>query len=120
MSPIGEVEVDQRGSVLVAEISGEVDLSNVGEMERVIALSVGRDTHDVVLDLTPTMFIDSTGVRMIFELARRLRVRRHRFRLVAGEETLVHRVIAMTQLHEVVPVDASLDAALVALECEAE
>jgi anti-anti-sigma factor len=120
MSSIGQVDINQRGSVLVALISGEVDLSNVGEMEDVIELSVGRDTHGVVLDLTPTMFIDSTGVRMIFDLARRLQVRRHRFRLVAGEETLVHRVIVMTQLHEVVPVDASLEAALSALEGETE
>jgi len=112
VSPIGTVELEERGPTMVARIVGELDLSNVDETESAIALSVTPDMDGLVLDLTETTFLDSTGVRMIFELASRLRARRHQLRLVADATTLVHRVLVLSQLDALVPVDTSLDDAL--------
>lgn len=112
MSAIGTVELEERGPTIVARIAGELDLSNVDETESTIALSVTPDMHGLVIDLTDTTFLDSTGVRMIFELAARLRARRHHLRLVADTTTLVHRVLVLSQLDAVVPVDPSLADAL--------
>ncbi len=112
---IGHTEVDDRDGVVLARVIGEVDLSNVDEMESAIALAIKPETRGLVLDLTPTTYLDSTGIRMIFQLARRLQDRRHDLRLVAGDGTLVHRVLAVTQMHEVVPIDGSVDAAVAAL-----
>ena len=118
MSPrsIGTLELEERGPTIVARIAGELDLSNVDETEATIALSVTPDTRGLVIDLTDTTFLDSTGIRMIFELAARLRSRRHQLRLVADTSTLVHRVLVLSQLDATVPVDASLAAALAAAE----
>jgi anti-anti-sigma factor len=112
VSPIGTIELEERGPTIVARIAGELDLSNVEEAESTIALSVTPDVRGLIIDLTDTTFLDSTGVRMIFALASRLRSRRHHLRLVADSTTLVHRVLVLSQLDALVPVDASLDSAL--------
>lgn len=112
---IGRTEVEDREGVVLARVIGEVDLSNVDELESAIALAIKPGTRGLVLDLTPTTYLDSTGIRMIFQLARRLQDRRHDLRVVAGHDTLVHRVLAVTQMHDVVPIDASVEAAVAAL-----
>ncbi|MGQ0803463.1 MAG: STAS domain-containing protein [Actinomycetota bacterium] len=114
----GSTEVEERDGVVVARVIGEVDLSNVDDVESAIALAIKPDTRGLVLDLTPTTYLDSTGIRMIFQLARRLQDRRHDLRLVAADDSLVHRVLAVTQMHEVVPIDASVEAAVAALREE--
>jgi anti-anti-sigma factor len=118
MSPrsIGALELEERGSTIVARITGELDMSNVGQTEATITLSVTPDTHRLVIDLTETTFLDSTGIRMIFQLAHQLRSRRHQLRLVADTDTLVHRVLVLSRLDAVVPIDTSLGAALAAAE----
>lgn len=113
---IGHAEVEDRDGVVLARVIGEVDLSNVGDVENKILSAIQPDTRGLVLDLTPTTYLDSTGIRMIFEVARRLQDRRHNLRLVATDDTLVHRVLAVTQMHEVVPIDRSVGAAVAALE----
>ncbi|MGH9048214.1 MAG: STAS domain-containing protein [Acidimicrobiia bacterium] len=110
------MEIDARGPMLVARILGELDLSNVDETESTITMAVTPDTGALVIDLSKTTFLDSTGIRMIFELASRLRARRHELRLVADATTLVHRVLVLSQLDEVVRVEASLTDALNAAE----
>jgi anti-anti-sigma factor len=112
---IGRAEVDDREGVVLAQVIGEVDLSNVDDVESEIASAIKPDTRGLVLDLTPTTYLDSTGIRMIFQLARRLQDRRHDLRLVAADDTLVHRVLVVTQMHDVVPIDGSVDAAVAAL-----
>lgn len=113
---IGRAEVEDRDGVVLARVIGEVDLSNVDEVESAIASAIRPDTRGLVLDLTPTTYLDSTGIRMIFQLARRLQDRRHVLRLVATGDTLVHRVLTVTQVQDVVPIDGSVDAAVAALE----
>jgi anti-anti-sigma factor len=114
MNPLAVVKVDERGPVLVARVQGEVDLSNVDEIR---SLLVGAVTHEVeclILDLTPTTYLDSTGVRLLFELAERLQGRRQQLRLVVDDGTLVRRVVVLTQLDQRVPLDASVEDALTA------
>ncbi|HEX6311648.1 MAG TPA: STAS domain-containing protein [Acidimicrobiia bacterium] len=113
-SEIGKLELEHHGPVLVARIKGEVDLSNVDEMGATIMSSVTPDMHGLVIDLTDTTFLGSTGVRMLFELADRLRARRHHLRLVADQSALVRRVLVLSELDNVVPIDADLSAALTA------
>ncbi len=112
---IGRAELEERDGILVARVVGEVDLANVEDMESEIAVAIKPEMRGLVLDLRPTTYLDSTGIRMIFHLAQRLQDRRHDLRLVVDADTLVHRVLAVTQMHDVVPIDASVEAAFAAL-----
>lgn len=115
MSEIGRVELTTSHDTLIAHLRGELDLSNVEEIRALIVATLGNDACGLVLDLTHTTYLDSTGVRMIFDLAQRLQSRRQQLRLVVDDEALTRRVIALTKLDEQVPLDVSVDKALEAI-----
>jgi anti-sigma B factor antagonist len=115
VKPLAQVRLDDTDGVLVAHLTGEVDLSNVDEIRALIIARVSQETGALVLDLTGTTYLDSTGVRLLFELTERLHARRQQLRIVVTDEALVRRVILLTKLDEQVPLDDSVDDALAAL-----
>ncbi len=115
VKPLAQVTLDPRGPVLVAHLAGEVDLSNVEDIRVALVDAVSHDMEYLILDLTATEYLDSTGVRLLFELAERLQGRRQELRLVVDDETLVQRVIMLTQLDQRVPLDVTVDQAIAAV-----
>ena len=102
--------------MLVAHLEGEVDLSNVDDIRTLLVDAVSHETECLILDLTKTSYLDSTGVRLLFELAERLQGRRQELRLVVDDETLVRRVIVLTQLDQRVPLDTTVEQAVEAVD----
>jgi anti-anti-sigma factor len=51
-----------------------------------------------VIDLTATQYLDSAGLRMLFTIAERLRVRGRRLHLVVPEGASVRRLLAIVEL----------------------
>ena len=115
MKPLAVISMDDQGSVLVAHVQGEIDLSNVDEIRTRVVAAVSHEVECLILDLTQTDYLDSTGVRLLFDLAERLQGRRQQLRLVVDGDALVHRVVMLTQLDQRVPMDASVEDALVAV-----
>jgi anti-anti-sigma factor len=114
VEPLARLDLEETGRTLVARLHGEVDLSNVDDLRSRLVAAVSQDAEGLVLDLTGTSYLDSTGVRLLFELAERMQGRRQRLRLVVADTALVRRVLVLTQLDEHVPIDATLEAALAA------
>jgi anti-anti-sigma factor len=112
MNPLAEVSIEPNGDTVVAHVRGEVDLSNVDDIRTVLIEAVSHESECLVLDLTGTTYLDSTGVRLLFELAERLQGRRQELRLVVDEDAMVHQVIVLTQLHQRVPLDATVEDAI--------
>ncbi len=113
----GVIQVVERfdGSVPICEIRGELDASNVDQvLDRIVATS-RQDAPGLVLDLTDTSYLDSAGVRILFELARRLRARRQELRVAVPDTGIVRRVLVLTALGDVVPLDEHVDDAVHAL-----
>src|SRR4051812_17309593 len=106
------LEVEDRGNVVVARVDGEVDLSNAASVtERLLAATPNTATA-LILDLSATGYLDSSGVRLIFELAQRLRNRRQQLRLVVPDGSNIRRVLMLTEVERVVPVSSSIEAAV--------
>jgi anti-anti-sigma factor len=116
MNPLAVITMDDHGPVLVAHVAGEIDLSNVDEIRALVVAAVSHEVECLILDLTKTDYLDSTGVRLLFELAERLQGRRQQLRLVIDGDALVHRVVTLTQLDQRVPMDASVEDALTAVQ----
>lgn len=116
MTSLAEVQVQQTGSIVVTKLIGEVDLSNVEPVRSALLDPVGHETESVIIDLGDTRYLDSTGIRMLFDVAVRLHARRQRLRLVVSDETIVRRVLVLTKLDQSVPFDPSVDEALAACE----
>ncbi len=118
MNDTGLVQVFDRreGSVPVCEIRGELDASNVEHvLDRVLG-NVPSEAPGLVVDLGRTSYLDSAGVRIMFELARRLRARRQELRITVPADGIVRRVLVLTALADVVAVDDDVTSAVRALE----
>jgi anti-sigma B factor antagonist len=86
----------RRDLVVVAAITGELDLSNAADLELGIAGEVGNQAAGLVLDLGGLTFIDSSGVHTLFSLAERLRLRGRRIAVIAPAGGSPRRVLELS------------------------
>ena len=112
MSDIASLWVEGSGDVRVARIAGEVDSSNVTELGHELLSSVPNDSRALVLDLTETSYMDSSGISLIFDVASRLRNRRQELRLVVPPRSFIAEVLRTVSLDGVANVDGALSEAL--------
>ena len=83
-----------RGRVVVAP-SGELDIATVGQVERELDDLRGAGFSDIVVDLRAVGFMDSTGLRLLLQEARKAGEDGYRFRLIDGPPN-VRRVFEIT------------------------
>lgn len=113
-----EVEGDD-SDVVVARVSGEIDLASADAVGGELATAVPNRALGLVLDLSRTSYLDSSGVSLIFELAERLRRRQQQLRLVVPEGAPLLRVLRIVNAGGAVSIDSSVDAAVERVRAEA-
>ena len=107
------VEIDERdGVVIVARLAGELDISVAEPTGRKIAESVPSSALGVVVDTTGLDFMDSSGVSMLFNLARQVRSHRQQLRVVAPPGRPVARVLDIVEFERAAPVHEDLESAV--------
>jgi anti-anti-sigma factor len=109
---LAHVTVTEHLGIPVVRLDGEVDLSNIDEVRHAVFAPAEAGHGCLVVDLTGTTYLDSTAVRLLFDLAVRLQARRRRLRLVVSDATIVRRVLVLTKLDESVPFDATVEDAV--------
>jgi anti-anti-sigma factor len=112
MSKLAQVAFEEQGRVVVARLAGEVDLSNAADLERSMLDAVPNTAEGMVVDLSVVSYLDSSGIRMLGEMAERLTWREQRFAVVAPAGSRVRGVLTIAGAESVVPFEDSLDAAL--------
>jgi anti-sigma B factor antagonist/stage II sporulation protein AA (anti-sigma F factor antagonist) len=112
---LAQVDVEHHDKGLIVRIRGEVDLSNAGAVRGDILAALERDMPGLVLDLTETTYLDSSGVRLLFELSQLAHDHGQRCALVVTHEALVRRVLLLTKLDDAVPLHDDVDSALAEL-----
>jgi len=109
---MAQIDLDKRGDLVVARLSGEVDMTNAGWARDELARAVPNEASGLVVDLAETRYLDSAGIEVVFELARRLRRRRQSLALVVPEGSPLRRVLDITEVGSVAAIHPSLEAAL--------
>ncbi len=74
---------------------GEIDLSNVTQIETGIRAAVPCTALGLVLDLSGVDYLDSTGLRLLFQLSRELRDRQQELQLVVPSRSRLRRVLEL-------------------------
>jgi stage II sporulation protein AA (anti-sigma F factor antagonist) len=110
MGPTEELDFESLGDAVLARLRGEVDLANARSVKDRLLEAVPNTASGLVLDLSATHHLDSSGVRVIFELADRLDNRRQKLEIVVPDESPIKRVLLLTEMHRVVPLYGSVDA----------
>jgi anti-anti-sigma factor len=112
VNDLSGLSIEERGGAVLACLTGELDLAEAGSKGERIVQAVPASVPTVVIDLTQLRFIDSSGVAMLFSLARYFDVRRQELRVVASPDGLVARVLELVQFKHAAPIHADVDEAL--------
>jgi anti-anti-sigma factor len=89
--------------VVVASLPEEIDLANARGLASMVSAAVPNDAAGVVLDLSGTNYLDSSGVHLIFDLADRLAARQQTLVLAVPEISNVRRVLELVDVTVVAP-----------------
>lgn len=95
--PLAELRVVRDGDSVRCAVDGEIDLSNVEEVERGIRMAVG-DARSVIVDLAACTYLDSQGVRLLHLLASDLKAEGASLVVVAPEGSFARDVVTITDL----------------------
>ena len=112
MTAPAEIVLDRRGDMVVARLSGEVDMSNATYVRDQLLASMPNEAIALVLDISGTRYLDSAAIEILFEVSRRLARRRQELRLAMPSDSPLRRVIELTEVHTAAPVYESLEEAL--------
>jgi len=110
--PLVQLSFDEIDGVLVGQIEGEIESVNADQLRGALAQRLTNDSRGLVLDLTLAAYLDSAGVELLFDLARRLRAHRQRLRLVVPAQAPMRRVLDLCDIEEVAPLDTTVEAAV--------
>ena len=103
------VNVRTTDDVQVVRLCGEVDLTNAIEVRDAINDITSPDATTITIDLTPTTYLDSSGIAILFHLAERLNDRRQQLRLVVPPNSPLQTALELTNLPRTIPVLPTLD-----------
>jgi anti-sigma B factor antagonist len=107
-----EDDVDDQTHVIT--VSGEIHVSTAPEFSRRLNAAIARGKTGLVLDLTPTEFIDSTGLSVLLNGLRRVTRQRGRMALVCTNPTVL-RLFEITRLDTTFDIRLTLDEAVQAV-----
>lgn len=97
--------------VLVARLSGEIDLANAKPIGTAISAAVDNELAGVVIDLTDVSYLDSSGVHLVFDLAERLAARQQMLALAVPEGARIRRVLDLVNVDAVAAIEPTLEQA---------
>jgi anti-anti-sigma factor len=109
------IDFDPRDGATVVKLGGEIDMANVDDVSRRL-LSMPHEADSLVLDLEHLRYIDSAGIRMLFELSEQLARDGTRLVLAVAVDAPVRRVLSITKLDTLVPIRDDVVTAVEAAE----
>jgi anti-sigma B factor antagonist len=115
MTELATVMVETQGDVQVARVAGEVDISNATQLQSDISGIVRNDAAGLVLDLSNIHYLDSAGIRMLFELHGRLSDRRQRLAAVVPGDSLIRGSLLVTEVDQALTLCPTFDDAVAAV-----
>lgn len=113
---LAEVSLDTIEGVPVARVSGEVDMSNAEEVGSTLSTALAHVGAGLVIDLSPTTYLDSAGLHFIFDLGKRLRDRGQRLFLVVPADSPVSSMLDIVRVDSLAVRADTLDGALMLLQ----
>ena len=113
---VASVRVEERDGIPLVIVTGEVDIVNAAEVGGQLFGAAPNSSVGLVVDLSGVTYLDSRGVHLLFELANRLRTRHQHLQLVVPTRALIRRVLLLTHVDAVVPLQQGVDGAIRALK----
>lgn len=100
ISPYLAITTEQHGQQLVLRLHGELDISTVDSLRRVVDGVLERAPQTLVVDLAGLGFADCAGLSVFVAARTRLAAQRHQL-ILLNAQPLVRRLLAVTGLDTV-------------------
>ena len=109
---LADVQIIHREGAVIARASGEIDMSNAGELRSAILDATPNDATGVLLDLSSVDYIDSAGIHLLYRLGENLRNRGQTLRVVIPPESPASDALRMAGVQRHVDVVVEVDEGL--------
>ena len=96
------LQVESKGTTTTVSIVGELDLAAKHDLDAAIADAFARAPDTLVVDLSKTTFIDSTGITTLVRAHRRALAQPVRLAIIPAPDR-VHAVFALCGVDSVLP-----------------
>ena len=92
---LADLQLTSDGRVVVARLTGELDLSNTANVGAVLTEAVPNAALALVLDLSDVQYLDSAGIHLIYELREKVRARGQALQLVIPSDSPAHDALRL-------------------------
>ena len=92
---IADLSIETRGPVVLARLSGDIDMSNVGQLRDELSRATRNDALGLVVDLSEVEYLDSAGIQLIHRLREGLRTHGQRMRLVIPPDSIIRGTLRL-------------------------
>ena len=106
-----KLAVQDHGDQAMINVGGEIDLATSPQLQAVLVVLVDRGLHQLIIDLDQVSFLDCAGIGMLVDARRRVQEHGGSLKLVRPAP-LVRRVLEVTGMTAVFPIDSSPGEAL--------
>lgn len=112
---LADLQLSDEGRVVVARLSGELDLSNTATIGGALTEAVRNDALALIIDLTDVEYLDSAGIHLVYELREKLRTRGQTLQLVIPAESPASDALRLAGVSGHVATTETVGAALAAV-----
>ncbi len=109
---LGDVELSLQENVVIARLTGEIDLSNARGIEQAIVVATPNQAELILLDLSDVDYMDSAGIHLIYRLRQSLQSRGQTLTLILTAESPAGDALRLAGVMDHLDIRDSLDAAL--------
>jgi anti-anti-sigma factor len=113
--PLADVHFESIEGVVVAHLTGEIDMSNADEVADALSAQTPADARALVLDLREVGYLDSAGIRLIYNLRGRLEHLGQQLRLVVEPGGPITDALRVADVPRAVGAVETVDAAVASL-----
>jgi anti-anti-sigma factor len=103
---LATVRVEWHAERPVAYLEGEIDASNVDEIAGELRELLSNRSSGLIVDLSPTRYLDSAGINLLFALGADLRARQLELAIVVAPTSPIARMLSITSFdrtHRIYP-----------------
>lgn len=112
MSLLAKIHDEDENGTPVVVIEGEIDSSNSDEISHRLRMTISNQGMALVIDLTPTTYIDSAGINVLFRLGLELDERQQRLHIVVASGSPIERMLTIVGLDRAIPTFSTRASAL--------
>lgn len=115
---LADVQFSDRESVVIARLTGEIDLSNADSIENAIAEATPNHALALILDVSALDYLDSAGIHLVYKLREKLRARGQTMRLVIPADSPANDALRLAGVARNIETADSVDAAMAEFTAE--